>query len=139
MSYGTLTEGRDYLGGFKVPAGKTSLYPETVTAAESHADMWIDSNFAEWDRSTWSATHAPAEVSTMWRMVASADYIRRRALANTPDADRSPIVSSLLDDAQRMLDSALSRGWLIGTAGEKIYAAGKDDDDGGTSSGRLIR
>lgn len=140
MAYGTLTEGRDYLAGFRIPPGKSSLYPETVTAAAAHADSWVDSNFAEWDRSTWSANHRPAEIGTMWSMVASADYIRRRALATSADFDlRQSPISSLLADAERMLDAALARGWLIGTSGEKLYRAGADEDDGGSTSGRVTR
>ncbi len=140
MAYGTLTEGRDYLAGYKIPAGKTSLNAETVTSASAHADSWIDSNLAEWDRTTWSASHVPSEVSTMWAMVASADYIRRRALANSPDADfRSSPASSLMADAERMLDAALGRGWLIGTSGERLYRAGMDSEDGGRNSGRITR
>lgn len=129
--YVTLVAAADYL------EAHATLVSARALASEAEADRWIDSQFAGWDRSTWSIARPP-EVEGIAKKYASGEYLRRDHVKAAPDAQPSYVAEliasgrgvatpsfagDLMAEAKEEADRIRARGYLIAANGEDLIYA----------------
>ncbi len=111
----------------------TSLNSTTKAEAEEAANAYIDTEFSEWDRTSWTGALVPVEIQMIALRVGSAEYIQRDFLATNPDGasnrDGMQSVIMLRSESADLVDQSKARGFLFGQSGQKIFRTG----DSGTS------
>lgn len=119
MSYANLIEGEGYLGAFREPAKRSAT---RLAAAENAATIFIDGEFASWERTAWNGSLVPPEIRDLATKYGSAHYITQSILATAPQADRSQDLgqSEIRRQAIDGADRIKSRGYLLGTDGERL-------------------
>lgn len=119
MSYAPLTA-TDYLRYYAV-AGLDSAIK---TECEAIADLWVDSEFQEWERSLWQGASVPKDVQRAAFMIGAAEYILRDFARTNPGVQGVPLVESLRAGALEIARQSRIRGWLLGQDGTPQVAAG---------------
>lgn len=118
--YCSIAAGEGYLNGFE------SLVQQDEETALRAADERVDAELIEWDRDLWTPATTPPDVSSAARLIAEARYLRLNLSRSAPFNEApTPLADRLEKEADDALDRITSRGWVLGTDGQRQYA--KDD------------
>jgi|DEB19_MinimDraft_3_1074340.scaffolds.fasta_scaffold01475_5 hypothetical protein len=114
--YGKLVAAADFLEGFP------SLVSTRATLAETEADVFVNTMFADFDRSLWTLTSVPPEIGQIWLKVASSWYIRQNLVKVSPEQNEQAKYSDfLMAEARSAATTILTRGYVAGLDGSKVY------------------
>lgn len=118
--YCAIASGEGYLNGFE------SLVEQDRETALRCADERIDAELIEWDRDLWTPATTPPDVYSVARLIAEARYLRLNLSRSSPfNEAATPLADRLEADADASIQRITSRGWVLGTDGQRQYA--RDD------------
>src|SRR5262245_3562430 len=110
MAYAKLIEGSGFLAFY---ADARLKDPARVAAAEAAATLFIDGEFADWDRVGWVGSSVPPEIVQIAEKIGAAEYIDLDLLQRGPQNDRNEEIgeSTLRMQAKALVDRAKTRGY----------------------------
>lgn len=92
---------------------------ERRISSEVDADVWIEGQFSDWDRSGWSEAVCPREVKQAALLYGSAAYLLRDRIATDPVSPAPELAKHLESKAGEIVASVRARGYLVDGSGEK--------------------
>ncbi|HGY90398.1 MAG TPA: hypothetical protein ENK43_04400 [Planctomycetes bacterium] len=93
MTYYTLQAQTGYLWQ------EESIEPDLATKAQDFATLMVDSEFEDWDRTTWTGSGIPNEIADVAELFGTAKYMELAAIRGGPESDTKKLAEEIMTKA----------------------------------------